>query len=259
MRVLTGMSGWSYKEWKPDFYPERLPVDAMLAHYATRFPTVEVNNTFYRMPRESVLLGWAGQVPADFLFSVKASRRITHDRRLEDVGDLMEFVLRTANVLRDRRGPMLFQLPPNLKKDLSRLDAFLALLPKGWRAALGCRHLSWFDDEVFERLRARDVAMVLSDEAEWSAPMVATASWGYLRLHRPGYTEADLQAWARQVGAQPWSEAFVYFKHEMDIAGPGMALRFQSLVAGRVNADQKMPSERAGANADQRMPSESAE
>jgi uncharacterized protein YecE (DUF72 family) len=180
MRVLTGMSGYAYPEWKGNFYPAGLPAVGMLASFATRFPTVEINNTFYRLPKETVLLDWAAQVPEGFLFSVKASRRITHDQRLLDTGSLMEFLLRNLSVLGDKRGPTLFQMPPNMKKDVPRLRDFLALVPKRWRAAFEWRHPSWFDEEVYDLLRARDAALVAAESDDSGSPVVPTASWGYL-------------------------------------------------------------------------------
>ncbi len=232
-RILTGMSGYAYKEWKGDFYPADLPADGMLGHYATRFPTVEINNTFYRMPKESILRDWAGQVPEDFTFCLKASRRITHDNRLQDVESLLDFVLRNARVLGPRLGPVLFQLPPNMKKDLQRLESFLALLPRETRAALECRHPSWFEEDVYQLLRAREVALVLGEQEDWTVPMVATAPWGYLRLHRSGYTDADLVRWREGIRTQAWSEAFVFFKHNEEIAGPPVGLKFQELSGDR--------------------------
>jgi len=228
-RILTGMSGYAYREWKGEFYPADLPADAMLGSYATRFPTVEINNTFYRMPKEHVLLDWASRVPEDFTFCLKASRRITHDNRLEDVESLLEFVVKNANVLGARRGPMLFQLPPNMKKDIARLERFLALLPGAWRTAIEWRHPSWFEEDVYRLLRAREVALVVGEQEDWATPVVATAPWGYLRLHRAGYSEPDLARWRDTIRAQGWSEAFVFFKHEEEIAGPPIGLKFQSL------------------------------
>jgi len=229
MRVLSGMSGFAYKEWKGSFYPADLPAEGMLAHYASRFPTVEINSTFYRMPKEDVLLDWARRVPAEFTFCLKASRRITHDARLDGVEDLLEYVLRTASVLDQRRGPMLFQLPPFQRKDLARLRDFLALLPRGWRTVMEWRHSSWFDDEVYALLRDHGVALCVAEQEEGATPMVPTAPWGYVRLHRSGYTDADLAAWAARIREQPWDEVFVFFKHEEDIAGPAVAQRFADL------------------------------
>ena len=230
------MSGYAYKEWKPDFYPASLKAEGMLGHYATRFPTVEINNTFYRMPKENVLQDWAGQVPDGFTFCLKASRRITHDNRLNEVDSLLEFVLRGAAVLGPKRGPMLFQLPPNMKKDLQRLEAFLALLPAGARTALECRHSSWFEDEVYDLLRKRDVALVVTEQEDWTGPVVTTAPWGYVRLHRSGYTDESLARWRDIIREQNWNEAFVFFKHEEEIAGPPIGLRFQGLSVPVIDA-----------------------
>jgi uncharacterized protein YecE (DUF72 family) len=229
MRIRTGMSGYAYPEWKGSFYPGDLAPDRMLAWYATRFDTVEINNTFYRLPKESVLLDWASQVPGGFTFSIKASRRITHDQGLRDTASLMDFLLRNVSALGDRRGPTLFQLPPGLKKDVELLREFLTLVPQRWQAAFEWRHPSWHDDQVYDLLRARNAAVVVSDSARGAGPLVATASWGYLRLHRPGYSDADLGGWIDRIREQPWEEALVYFKHEEEIAGPAVGLRFREL------------------------------
>jgi len=228
LRILTGTSGYSYKEWKGHFYPADLKADGMLAYYAERLKAVEINNTFYRMPKASMLHAWATQVPADFTFVLKASRRITHIKRLKEVGEDVAYLLETAQTLGSRLGPVLFQLPPYLKKDLARLRDFLALLPGTTRAALEFRDASWFDEETYAALREHDVALVYSDEnEEKEAPFVSTAGWGYLRLRRGSY---DLADWAKRVTAQPWSEAFVFFKHEEAGAGPKMAAEFAALV-----------------------------
>jgi uncharacterized protein YecE (DUF72 family) len=215
VRVLVGTSGFAFKEWKGPFYPEDLADDEMLGFYATRFPTVEINNTFYRLPKENVLLGWASQVPDDFLFALKASQRITHHARLKpEAAELVAYLLRTTSVLGEKLGPILFQLPPNLKKDIDRLRTFLTLLPADRRFTIEFRHQSWFDDEVVAALRARDVALCTSQQDEFESPMLATAAWGYLRLHRFDYDAAALADWAKRVAAQPWQEAYVFFKHD---------------------------------------------
>ncbi|HEY4231626.1 MAG TPA: DUF72 domain-containing protein [Thermoanaerobaculia bacterium] len=229
MRVLTGTSGFSYKEWKGSFYPEDLPADAMLRYYAERLPAVEINNTFYRMPKAQLLAGWAEEVPDGFRFVLKASQRITHFKRLKDVSEEVGYFLRVAATLGDRLGPILFQLPPNLKKDLPRLAEFLDLLPAATRAALEFRHASWFEDDVFEALRARGAALCLAEDEELAAPLVATAGWGYLRLRRPDYGEAEIRAWADRVRAQAWEEAYVFFKHEDAGTGPRLATEMLSL------------------------------
>lgn len=221
MRVLAGTSGFAFKEWKGSFYPDELKDDGMLAFYATRFPTVEINNTFYRLPREHVLLDWASRVPASFTFAIKASQRITHHARLkpESAGPV-EFLLTNTAVLGERLGPILFQLPPNLKRDADRLRAFVATLPAGRRYTIEFRHPSWFDDEVLDALRARDIALCITEQPEFASPVVATASWGYARLHRRDYDEAALRQWAERIGALPWTDAYVYFKHD-EGAGSG--------------------------------------
>ena len=229
MRVRVGTSGYSYKAWKGTFYPTDLPDAAMLSHYAGRLPTVEINNTFYRMPSRSVLERWAAEVPADFCFVLKASQRITHQRRLTAAAapDVAYFV-ETASTLGPRLGPLLFQLPPFLKKDAVRLREFLALLPPGSRAAFEFRHASWFDDEVYGVLRDGGGTLCSADTDESGdegAPVVPTASWGYLRLRRAEYGDADLAAWADRIRAQPWDEAFVFFKHEDAGVGPALAAR----------------------------------
>ena len=232
MTTLVGTSGWSFKEWKGEFYPRDLPDDGMLAYYATRLRTVEVNNTFYRMPKEKVLLDWAQSVPDGFRFAVKASQRITHHARLRDVADNLQYFLRVSNALGEKRGPSLFQLPPNFKADLPLLTDFLALLPHHWRATMEFRHPSWFTDPVYEALRAKDVALTISEQDDFETPFVATATWGYLRLHRSEYDKARLDVWARRIAEQPWKEAFVFFKHEGEGSGPEVAAEFAAAVSG---------------------------
>jgi uncharacterized protein YecE (DUF72 family) len=217
MNVLVGTSGWSYKEWKGSFYPPKLPAEEMLRFYSGRFTTDAVNNSFYRITAERVLAGWAEQVPELFRFVLKASRRITHNNRLTDEDGSLGYFLRAVNPLGQRLGPTLFQLPPTFKKDFGRLEAFLAKLPKRWPAAVEFRHPSWHDDQVYDLLRSREVALVAVDEDESEgpgSPLVPTASWGYVRLRRAMYDTADLQAWAARLRKQPWQEAYVFLKHE---------------------------------------------
>jgi uncharacterized protein YecE (DUF72 family) len=226
MRVLAGTSGFSYKEWKGSFYPEDLPAEQMLAYYSGRLPAVEINNTFYRMPKPSLLEGWAAQVPAEFRFILKASQRITHRKRLKEAGDEVAYFFQTASTLGERLGPTLIQLPPNLKKDLPRLEAFLTVLPEGARAAFEFRHASWFEDDVFEVLRARRAALCIAEDEELATPLVATTDWGYLRLRRQDYDAAAVAAWAEKLRAQAWTEAYVFFKHEDAGSGPKLAAEF---------------------------------
>jgi uncharacterized protein YecE (DUF72 family) len=222
MKLLAGTSGYAFKEWKGSFYPKDLKDDAMLGFYAGQFSTVEINNTFYRLPKEHVLLEWAAQVPEPFTFAIKASQRITHHARLKpESASAVEFLLKNTSTLGNRLGPTLFQLPPNLKKDADRLRAFLATLPTDRRYAIEFRHESWFGDDVFEALRARNIALCITEQPEFASPVVATATWGYARLHRLDYDEPALAEWAKTIAAQPWSEAYVYFKHDEGIgSGP---------------------------------------
>jgi uncharacterized protein YecE (DUF72 family) len=231
MQIRVGTSGWSYKGWKGSFYPSDLAADDMLRFYATRLPTVEINNSFYRIPREKVLMDWAAQVPAEFRFVLKASRRITHINRLASQDDSLDYFLKTVNVLGERLGPTLFQCPPSLRLDLPRLRDFLERVPRTWRAALEFRHASWFTDEVYEALRAHDVALVAAEEDEDATPLVATASWGYLRLRRTLYSTEELAAWAARVAGQPWKEAFVFLKHDEEGGtGPEAAMALAGMV-----------------------------
>jgi len=217
MRVFVGTSGYAYREWKGSFYPEDQMPAGMLRYYGERFSSVEINNTFYRMPKADVLAGWAEQVPPAFLFVLKASQRITHMKRLKDASEPVGYLLEAAAVLGERLGPVLFQLPPNFRKDLPRLLAFLDLLPKTQPFAFEFRHESWQDEEVREALRARNAALVCADtedSGDGGAPIVPTADWGYLRLRRCDYTESELMPWRDRILAQPWTRAFVFFKHE---------------------------------------------
>lgn len=232
MACFAGTSGYAYKEWRGSFYPADLAEDGMLGHYASRLPTVEINNTFYRMPRESVVLAWADQAPDAFRFVLKASRRITHFGRLKGVESELSYFLQVSQALGSRRGPSLFQLPPNMKKDLPRLTDFLGLLPRGWRAAFEFRHRSWFDDEVYAALQSRNAALCVADQGddEDATPLVATADWGYLRLRRERYDAAALASWAAQIRAQPWTDTFVFFKHEDGAAGPRFAEELNAIL-----------------------------
>jgi uncharacterized protein YecE (DUF72 family) len=230
MNLYIGTSGYSYKEWKGTFYPNDLPDKQMLRFYGERFRTVEINNTFYRMPKASVLEAWASEVPADFKFVLKAPQRITHIQRLKDTEDSVSYLIEVSDVLKERLGALLFQLPPNMKKDLTRLRDFLALLPTHRRSAFEFRHASWFEEDVFQLLRDHRAALCVAEaESDLEVPFVATADWGYLRLRRPDYSADDLMTWVKQVQAQAWQDAFVFFKHEDEGKGPQLAKKFQEL------------------------------
>jgi uncharacterized protein YecE (DUF72 family) len=232
MRLIVGTSGYSYKEWKGTFYPDDLPAAKMLPFYATHFRSVEINNTFYRMPEEKTLLKWAGEVPEDFTFVLKAPQRITHQKRLAGAEEDVRHFLEVASVLGSRLGPLLFQLPPYFKKDVEKLHAFFEVIPRGTRVALEVRHDSWLTDDVYTVLRENDAAFCLSDTDEVADPdklLVPTSSWGYLRLRRTEYSDADLRAWRKRVEGQAWSDAYVFFKHEDEGKGPAFAKQFLAM------------------------------
>jgi uncharacterized protein YecE (DUF72 family) len=233
MQMLAGTSGYSYKEWLGSFYPEKLPAKEMLRYYAGHFPTVEINNTFYRMPAEAMLAGWAKEVPDNFSFTLKAPQRITHQKRLREAeAEVAEF-LRRAAALGGKLGMILFQLPPFLRKDLPRLRDFLATLPSDRRYAFEFRHDTWQDEEVYAALRERDVALCVADTDEGDTPFVCTSGSGYLRLRRAHYDDGELAAWVERLAAQPLERACVYFKHEDEARGTGFAQRFIELWQAR--------------------------
>ncbi|MEW6688239.1 MAG: DUF72 domain-containing protein [Pseudomonadota bacterium] len=226
-KLLAGASGYSYKEWKGSFYPQDIKPEGMLAFYAARLPTVEINNTFYRMPKTEVLEAWAKATPQGFRFAIKASRRITHIARLkaDSTTDSVAFLYENLQVLHEKRGPVLFQLPPFLKKDVPRLKDFLALLPRAHGAAFEFRNASWFADDVYDALRNAGAALCLSErEDNAPPPLVETAPWGYVRLRLENYSEADLGAWAKRLAATSWSEVYVYFMHEPTAPGYAASL-----------------------------------
>jgi len=234
MHLLVGTSGYSDKEWKGRFYPEKLSQKAMLEYYAQRFSTVEINSSFRRMPEASVLKTWAQQVPDGFRFAFKAPQAITHFKRLKNAAAATKDFLRAASAMKERLGPLLFQLPPNFKKDLPRLKAFLRLVRKRRKIAFEFRHASWFDDEVFDLLRAESIALCIADMDDAPRPpMVGTADWGYVRLRRKRYTRPQLAEWIERIRAQSWSEACVFFKHEETGTGPRFATRFLELAAAQ--------------------------
>jgi uncharacterized protein YecE (DUF72 family) len=229
VKVLAGTSGFSYDGWTGPFYPEDLPAGERLRYYASRLPAVEINNTFYRMPKPELLANWAAQVPAGFRFALKASQRITHIKRLKEVDGEVKFLLGAARQLGDKLGPVLYGLPPNLKKDVPRLAAFLALLPSDTKAAFEFRNPTWLDAEVFALLKSAGAALCVAEDEKGATPLEATASWGYLRLRREDYTEADLAGWAARVKGAGWDEAYVFFKHEDEGAAPALARRFTEI------------------------------
>jgi uncharacterized protein YecE (DUF72 family) len=223
--IWIGTSGYNYPEWKGSFYPADLPAARMLPFYAARFPTVEINYTFYRMPTEKLVAGWAAHTPSPFKLTLKAPRRITHDSRLKNCGELVDVFCRVAGTLEAKLGALLFQLPPTAKKDLPLFDAFLAELPPRVTAAFEFRHPSWLDADVFERLAGRNLALCVADSEKMSTPVRVTADYAYFRLRDEGYQRPDIERWARTIQEKTAAckDVFVYFKHEEEGIGPEFA------------------------------------
>ncbi|MGC3966055.1 MAG: DUF72 domain-containing protein [Pirellulales bacterium] len=231
MEYFIGTSGFAYPAWRGSFYPAKFPTKDMLSYYAERFPAVEINNTFYGLPEVSVFEGWARETLAAFQFAIKAPQTITHRKRLKDAEEPTDEFLARIKVLKKRLGPVLFQLPPNMKQDLPRLEAFLKHLKGRVRAAFEFRHSSWFEEPVYDCLRRHDAALCLA-EAEDLPPqeLVATTDWGYLRLRRDDYTKRTLKRHAATIAEQSWKAAYVFFKHEDTGTGPAWAADFQGLI-----------------------------
>jgi uncharacterized protein YecE (DUF72 family) len=230
--LYVGTSGYSYKEWKGSFYPEKLAARDMLAYYSERLKAVELNNTFYRLPKPEMVESWKSQVPDNFRFSLKASQRITHFKRLKEAEDVTRYMLDTVTTLDDRLGVILFQLPPNMKKDIDRLRPFLEILPRDLNCAFEFRHPTWFDDEVLELLKRDSRALCVSDTDDLPANHIdKTADWGYLRLRRVNYSEPNLTEWIERIRLQNWTDTYVFFKHEDEGTGPKLAAEFLRLAA----------------------------
>jgi uncharacterized protein YecE (DUF72 family) len=235
MDVRVGTSGWNYPEWKGSFYPANMKPAAMLPYYATRFSTVEVNNTFYRMPTAAIVEGWAGAVPPGFVFVCKAPQRITHFARLKDVDEPVRAFFDVARLLGPKLGPLLFQLPPTFKADAGRLADLLALVPPDVRVAFEFRHATWYTPDVYTRLAARNAALCIVHDDDGATPPMATADWGYFRLRATAYSDDDLRGWLATIDriGERWRDAFVYFKHEEQGTGPALAARLLALLASR--------------------------
>jgi uncharacterized protein YecE (DUF72 family) len=232
--ILVGTSGYNYPEWKGSFYPSDLPAAKMLPYYAGKFQTVEINYTFYRMPTPKLIAGWRAQVPPEFRFTLKAPKRITHDKRLRaaEVAESVSGFMTAAAELGPQLAALLFQLPPNLKKDLGLLNEFLALLPPKTTAAFEFRNASWLEDDVFEALRARNLALCIADSETRDTPIVTTADYAYLRLRDEGYGDAEIAQWtatAKQLGERA-SDVFVYFKHEDEGKGAAFGQQMMQLL-----------------------------
>ena len=234
MKIYVGTSGYGYKEWKGKFYPEKISPGEMLHFYSERLGTVEINNTFYRMPKEGVLAAWAEQVPDDFIFALKAPQVITHMKQLRNAGDETEYLFRSLSLLGRKLGPILFQLPKSFRADRAALEDFLLLVPVNMTCAFEFRSPTWLDAEILDLLRKRRFSLCIADTDENPASdTISTAPWGYLRLRRSDYTDNDLAKWKTKILSQKWEKAFVFFKHEEEAKGAEMAMRFRELVNSR--------------------------
>jgi uncharacterized protein YecE (DUF72 family) len=235
MKSWIGTSGFQYAEWKGNFYPEDLAAAKMLPYYAERLSTTEINYTFHRIPSAKTIANWNTLTPDHFRFSLKAPQKVTHFARLRDCADTMRYFHDVVSALGDKLGPVLFQLPPNFKKDTVLLADFVNSFPEGLRAAFEFRHDSWFDDAVFEALKSRNVSLCIADTEDLVTPQVATANYGYLRLRREDYTAADVERWTKFVSGQvkEWNDAFVYHKHEEAGIGPKLAQQMVALLSGK--------------------------
>jgi len=230
MKMYVGTSGYGYKEWKGIFYPEKIPPKEMLRFYSERLSSVEINNTFYHMPTKGVLASWAEQVPRDFIFAIKAPQAITHLKRLRNVDEETEYLFSTLSALGRKLGPILFQFPKGFRADHGVLKDFLALIPGNMSCAFEFRSPSWLDVEILGLLREKRCSLCIADADENPAnEIISTAAWGYLRLRRSDYPDADLSQWIERILSQKWERVFVFFKHEEGAKGAEMAMRFQEL------------------------------
>ena len=241
LKIFTGTSGYSYKEWKGKFYPEKISPKEMLHFYSERLNSVEINNTFYHMPVENVLLSWAGQVPDNFVFALKAPQIITHLKRLKNVEEETGYLFRTLSVLEQKMGSVLFQFPGSFREDKHVLEDFLSLIPDNIPCAFEFRSPSWLVAEILDLLRKRGCSLCTADTDENPTnEIISTAPWGYLRLRRSDYTDADLANWMERISSRKWEKAFVFFKHEEEATGPAMAMRFRELADSRVKKLKKL-------------------
>lgn len=232
-RLFVGTSGYNFPEWRGSFYPPKLPSKQWLEYYAQQLSTVEINYTFYRMPNEKTIAGWNAATPEAFTFVLKAPQRITHIARLRNIDEPLRIFLELIRKLNAKLGAVLFQLPPNFKKDFARLSDLLTQFPTDVRAACEFRHASWWSDDVYDLLRSTNTALCIADTEEGTTPLVSTANFGYIRLRDEGYDDAGLRDWMTKVQAlgegSAWTDAFIFFKHEEKGIGPKLAREFLAL------------------------------
>jgi len=233
MRLHVGTSGYNFPEWRGSFYPPKLPSAKWLEFYAQQLGTVEINYSFYRMPNAKTVAGWDAATPAEFVFVLKAPQRITHFARLKNIDEPLRVFVETVRKLHAKLGAVLFQLPPNFKKDVARLSDLLTQFPADVHAACEFRHASWWSDDVYELLRSTNTALCVADTEEGTTPLEATADFGYVRLRDEGYSPEALKAWVEKIQAlgRAWTDGFVYFKHEEKGIGPTLAREFALMAA----------------------------
>lgn len=238
MNLWIGTSGFQYAEWKGTFYPEDLSTAKMLPYYAERFATTEINYSFHRIPSAKTIENWFKATPERFKFSLKAPQKVTHFAKLRNCGDTMRFFHQVVCDLEKKLGCILFQLPPSLKKDAALLEVFLNDVPMGMRAAFEFRDASWFSDDIYDLLKAKNLAMCIADSEKLATPNISTADYGYLRLRREDYQDTDITRWADAIRMRTseWSDAFVYFKHEESGIGPKFAQQMMGLLSSNVTA-----------------------
>ena len=228
--IWIGTSGFQYPEWKGSFYPEKISLAKMLAFYTEHFSSTEINYSFRRIPSVRTLEIWKAQTPQHFKFSFKAPREITHFRQLKDCAEVVARFNEALKTMENELGVVLFQLPPTSRKDLPLLKDFLVALPDGLNCAFEFRHATWFDDETFAALKARNAALCIADGGELATPIVFTANFAYFRLRREDYTSKDISGWAKVIRANQnhFSEIYIYFKHEETAVGPKFAKQLRA-------------------------------
>jgi uncharacterized protein YecE (DUF72 family) len=223
MKLFIGASGYSYPKWKGKFYPEKFPENKMFEYYSQNFSSVEINATYYRLPDKKVFESWEQQAPENFKYALKAPQQITHFKRLKDAETELESFINNSKILNKKRGPLLFQLPPNFKKDIDLLKKFIKNIHESF-ITFEFRHSSWNDADVFKVLSEKNFSLCIADTDEnLIEEIISTADWGYLRLRKKEYSPKDLAAWKEKFISQNWKEVYIYFKHEDEANGPKFA------------------------------------
>lgn len=231
MRIFVGTSGYSYKEWKGSFYPEKFSEKNMLHYYSGHFNTVEINNTFYKMPKKDVLASWRDQVNEDFRFVIKANKRLTAFKNIDDIRDSFKWFCDNIDIMGRSLGVVLFQFPPFIKVNPEKLESLLDIMPEKMKGAFEFKSSTWFKNEIYDLLKNKGAALVISETDEEKDPeLIHTSDWGYLRLRRTDYNSENLKDWAEKIQQQNWEEVYVFFKHEDEALGPKFAMEFNKYI-----------------------------